>query len=115
MLGPCVTVRDSEALLEEEGEARLGELCAVTEAVRLARVGVSMAVVETVSEAEPLALELAQALELCDAAALGVGVSEAREALGRPETEVEGDGDEEGVARGLHEAEPDQEAEGLPL
>ena len=36
VLGPCVTVRDREALLEEEGEARLGELWAVTEAVRLA-------------------------------------------------------------------------------
>ncbi len=115
VLGPCVTERDREALLEEEGEAWLGVLCAVAEAVWLAREGVPKAETEPVREAAALVLALGVTLWLPEAAALLLGEWEPREALARAEVEEEGEERQDVLAWGLCEAEPDREGGALAL
>ena len=105
-----MTVRDSEALLEEEGEARLGELCAVAEAEKVACEGEPWEVVEAVSEAAPLLLALGQALGERDAAALAEGDSEAAVvAVPRTVAVTEAEDSAEALTLGLLDEESDAE------
>jgi hypothetical protein len=110
-----VTERDSEALLEEEGEAKLGELCAVAEAEKVACDGEPWEVVEAERETAPLLLALGQALGERDAAALAEGDKEATVAVPGTVAVTEAERSAEALALGLLDEESDGEWEELAL
>ena len=115
VLGPWDTVRDSEALLEEEGDAWLGVPWPVAEAERVACEGEPWEVADAVSEAAPLVLALGHALGVRDAAALAVGDKEASEAVPGAVAETEGEDCREALPQGLLEDDKVGDREELAL